>query len=270
MKIRLNYLLITLITSLSCFLSNIGAVEAQLSFNQLPFSKAFTSELNLDVGVPTLSSAAIRLDGRSIFRVPSVGGITAVDRAKEISQRLQTSADQRIATVKDIQWKIESSSNQPVIYAGDRFIMTVTSADATLVGVGYPEIRAEELQQTIADALAYYGYERQPEILQQRWRWAGGILVAMLVLSFSSYRLNTWISSIPKTTDAAAQTLKQRIVRRQAERLYQFKNWFFWLGQLFIFGGGIFMILGLFPYSRVWQQPLIHLLHVPAKITIIL
>ena len=266
---RIRRIVLTILAGITCFLIAAPA-HAQFSLNNLPLNSIFDSQTEITTPVIPIDLAAVRLDGRFLFRVAAVDGFPSISRAKEISQRLKSYADRQPSDADNwqVEWSIDSSSNQPVIYTGDRFLMTVTSADATLVGITSVEVRAEELQKTIIDALEYYQYERQPAVIQQRLYWAGGLLVLMLAVGWGLYYLHHWLSNVAKPDIPADEAVQRQILWRQAKRVYQLKHWFFWLGELLIWGGGSFIILGLFPYTRVLQQPLIQLLRVPVRIAI--
>lgn len=260
-----RYLLTALLTGLSCLWLSIMPVRAQANLIHLPFNNLFDNSIELTA--PTLEPSTVRLDGRFLFRVAGADEISSAARAQEISQRLRTYAQEQ-GDDYTVRWSIDSGSNQPIIYVGDRFLMTVTSADATLSGIRSTEVRAEDLENILLDALEYYQYERQPAVLQRRYRRAGSLLLAMVVLSWGLKRLHRWLSNSPELSLSADDAVKGRILWRQAKRVYQLKHWFFWLGKLFIWAGGSFVILGLFPHSRVWQWPLIQVLRIPLRIAI--
>ncbi|MBE9068354.1 mechanosensitive ion channel family protein [Leptolyngbya cf. ectocarpi LEGE 11479] len=261
---KFNHWLMALLTGVICFLLASVPVDAQ--FDSLTLPSILENEIEIVAPPLPIETAAVRLDGRFLFQVAVVDGISPTSRAKEISKRLQAYVADEAAS--GVTWKVDNDTNQPVIFVGDQFLMTVTTADAALVGVGSTEIRAEELRTTLTDAIAYYQYERQPKIIQQRLRRAGALLLAMLAVGGGLYKLHHWLSNDPEAINAASQLVSQRIMRRQAKRIYELKNWFLWLGELLIWGGGSFIILGLFPYTRLWQQPLIQLLRVPLRIAI--
>ena len=264
---RVRYLLFALIASLGCLWLSMGPIQAQSGLSNLPLSNILDHEVEISAPPLTIEPSAVRLDGRFLFRVAAVDGISAKARAKEISQRLQTYAARQSS--QTIDWSMDADTNQPVIYTGDRFLMTVTSADATLMGATSAEVRVTELQEILTEALDYYQHERQPHVIQRRLRWAGGISVLMVFLGWGLYQLHRWLSHAPESDQTAADgAVKQHIMWRQAKRIYQLKHWVLLLGELLIWGGGFFIILGLFPYTRVWQQPLIQLLRVPLRIAI--
>ena len=267
---RVRYLLLALIASLSCFLLSAVPGQAQFGLDNLPLSNILDDEVEISAPILPIEPSAVRLDGRFLFHVAAVDGISAEARAKEISQRLQVYAAQHSSEV--VGWETDSDTNQPIIYTGEQFLMTVTSADVALAGATPINVRTEEIQVILTEALDYYHYERQPEIVQQRLRWAGGLLLLMVVLSRGLYQLHHWLSNAPEADETSAQgvVIKQMIMWRQAKRIYELKHWFFWLGELLIWGGGSFIILGLSPYTRVWQQPLIQILRVPLRIAIAL
>lgn len=261
---KFNHWLMALLMGVSCILLVSIPVNAQ--FDSLTLPGILENEIDIAAPALPIETAAVRLDGRFLFPVAVADGISPISRAKEISKRLQTYVSEDASS--DVAWTMDDDTKQPIIFVGGQFLMTVTTTDAALVGVGSTEIRAEELQIILTDAIAYYQYERQPEIIHQQLRRAGALLLTMLVVGGGLYQLHHWLSNDPDAINAASQLVKQRIMRRQAKRIYELKNWFLWLSELLIWGGGSFIILGLFPYTRLWQPLLIQLLKVPLRIAI--
>ena len=265
---RIKRLLLALLASISCLLLSAFPSHGQFGLNSLPLQDLWTT--GVEISTPTLPTelSAVRLDGRFLFRVAAVDGISSAARSQEISQRLRSYASRH--SLEGVDWALDPGSNQPIIYTGDRFLMTVTSADASLSGGVSPEVRADELQTILVEALAYYHYERQPEVIRRRLYWAGGLLVLMLGLRSGLYYLHTWLSTAPEDETTPHGAVKRQILWRQAKRMSQLKHWVLWLGALLIWGGGCLIILNLFPYTRGWQQPLIQLLRVPLRVVVTL
>ena len=178
---RVRYFLLALVASLSCLLLSAAPGQAQFGLDNLPLSNILDDEVDISAPPLPIVPSAVRLDGRFLFRTAAVDGISAEARAKEISHRLQTYAAQHSSEVID--WRTDPGTNQPIIFTGDQFLMTVTSADVALAGATPVNVRADELKAILTEALDYYQYERQPDVVQQRLRWAGGLLLLMVFLS---------------------------------------------------------------------------------------
>lgn len=224
---------------------------------------------------PELGQAKVYLDGYGIFRVATVNTIEAEKRAQEISNRLQRYVTQQGADIEPTVplWRFDTDTNQPIVYLADSFIMTVTPADAALGGVDGVTVRADEIVDILETALARYRSERQPGALRRRLRWSAILVLLMGLLGGGLYLLHRWLSQLPADLgdkDAMVDTMlvRYRITRRQARRIYEIKNWLFWLGELLIWGGGTLLLLGLFPQTRVWRPLLIELLRRPLLIAI--
>ncbi|MDX2215813.1 MAG: mechanosensitive ion channel family protein [Oculatellaceae cyanobacterium bins.114] len=198
----------------------------------------------------------------------------------------------------EVYFEIDPSSRQPVIYAnykaGDKTpteqIMTVTSLDAEIHATDL-ESWAGELTDIIEQALLRAKQERQPAFLRQQVPWAVGIFVTMLfssllitvgqrLLQRERQRLSAQakvesqqisqasdevvngdsMTGVPMTT-----LLQRQLKNRQRKGMNDIQRRLLQLLQVLIWGGGVLLILGLFPYSRWLQAALLVAMQAPAK-----
>ena len=193
----------------------------------------------------------------------------------------------------------DASSRQPVIYL--RYsrngkpqveeLMTVTALDAEANGMSKVDW-AEEVRDIVEDALLTAQQERQQPFLRQRGLWAALILlgIALLTVWLSFWRRQLQIQrsrlvaqaqaeaaqidaaplqTSPETLTETAALLQKQAVNRQEQRLNEIKCQLLQMMQVLVWGWGIFLILGLFPYSR-WLRPLIlSWVQVPVRILLI-
>ncbi|HSM83852.1 MAG TPA: mechanosensitive ion channel domain-containing protein [Nodosilinea sp.] len=142
-----------------------------------------------------LETESVFLDGLFLFEVPAAGDLTAIERALAIETNLEplieradpVTVEARIRSFEDGDDAPQSSN--PVIFAGDRYIMTVTRADAEVGGAGSPEAQADRWINTIDEAIAQARAERQTGFLTQALIKAG----VALALALAFHWLLGWI-----------------------------------------------------------------------------
>lgn len=243
-----------------------------------------------------IATDSVRLDGRKLFLV----AVTAVKSENE-QQHTATSLEERIQSIEDslnrivdssfdpaelqVTSKTDQESGLPVIYVNDQYLMTVTTLDAEVSGSS-PATRAEELARTTKDALIRAKLERQPEVLQQQGLVAGGITLAIilgsrniahwqrrlklrrerLLAQSSTDTLTSLAADSPDPNPTTMAAVQEQMKMHQQLNLLAVRRRLLQVGQLAIWGGGTFAILGLFPDSR-WLQSLILLtLEGPIKV----
>jgi len=234
-------------------------------------------------------SAPVRLDGRTLFFVAapvveqedrSSDLLSADQRAREIEKRLRELARQPLTTqTLDITWEMESSSNQPIIYVNGNFLFTVTALDAGLQGINNLGIRADELTRIIRRALLRYRQERQPAFLWQQSKIAAVILIALGITSYLLTRLQKTLKArqqllVNKETvelgDGHITTaLRQQMVDRERRGVLDLQRGLLRIGQIVLWLGGGFSLLGLFPYTRWLQQVILNGLKLPIKLALL-
>ncbi len=232
--------------------------------------------------VPKIDHAVVKLDGYQLF----VLAAPTFNQRFPLEQRVQGIEDElhRIANSNfepdtlQVVSSIDPKSDQPVIAINDRYLMTVTTIDAQLQGrdpIGW----ANQIAQVLRDALVRARQERQPQFLINRGLITAGIILTMLLgmraivywqgrLKLKQETIEAQIQhTAPPYLDAVAVTdLEQQLHQKQRANLSDLQRRALQLSYLGLVGGGSFIILGLFPYSR-WVQSF--LLSTPLQISAI-
>ena len=139
-----------------------------------------------------VSTAPVRLDGRTLFRVaaPAVGraangqlSLSAQQRAQEIERRLYDLLDGSLSPENlDVSQDFDQQSNQPIIRVNGEFLSTITSLDAQINGYSNPALTAQNIARSVEAGLKAYFDEREPDYLWQQARWAGAIALLSICL----------------------------------------------------------------------------------------
>jgi len=253
-----------------------------------------TSPAKLEVPVPSMgapnaaevATGDVYLDGRKLFAIaapavrPQTNQTTTTppirERVEKIETTLASIANSAIAPdALKVSANLDHDSRLPVLYVGDRYLLTVTTLDAQLQGQS-PEQRANDLTQTLKQALVNARQERQLDSLGRAAGWAVLLLLGMVVASWVvkgiQRRLKKRLSEAPTQLEAPSSTLDphrlqpgsvatilvvQTQIRRRLQRNLDDAQRRLWqLVQIGIWSGGSYMLLGLFPYTR-WLQPLV-------------
>jgi small conductance mechanosensitive channel len=176
-----------------------------------------------------------------------------------------------------VQVTIDQQSQLPVIAIGDRYLMTVTTIDAQLQGRD-PEGWANQVAQILREALIRAKQERQPQFLINRGIITSVIILLMFIairlISHWQRRLKLWQEAMAsplgqeKTPafESDVMDLQQQLKQQLKANLRDLQRRILELAYVGILGSGIFIILGLFPYSR-WLQSF--LLSTPLQIVAI-
>lgn len=243
-----------------------------------------------------LVTAPVRLDGRTVFLVAApvfndeAGGsmpLSARQRAHEIERRLQSIIQQGIQpeSLAVIQ-NFDTQSNQPIIEVNGEFLVTVTSLDAQLHGSTYVSLRAIEIVDSVDNALRRYYAERQIPYLRRQGTLAALLIGLMGVLhlgiSYGQVRLKrrsqalaeASVAADPIPTQEAPQSQPTTALRQQCRE--QERRGFIDLGRALLKiaqvangGVGIYILLGLFPYTRWLQSLMLGLLKLPITVGVL-
>jgi moderate conductance mechanosensitive channel len=270
LRIILSGLLISL--SLLLLSGDLLRAEDRPSLPKLELPQFINPSTNSDTQVAT---APVQLDGRPLFTVtaPSVKETTQKQsNTSPLQVRIQ-GIESHLNRLKrsnlnleslTVTAAIDSTSNLPVISVNGQYLMTVTTLDSQLAGQD-PTARANRLTKTIKEALIQAQQERQPNFLRQQSIISVGILVGMFLSSWIlqqlQRRLRMQLDRIKteQTIDTADPTqnpaFQSSLAKQQQRSLKEIQRRGLQLAQVLIWGAGIIVILGLFPYTR-WLQPI--------------
>lgn len=236
----------------------------------------------------SLPKQALRLDGRTLFSV----ALTNENRVQTIQRNLKRvlntglSPDQLEVTVER-----DAESRLPVIKAQDNYLLTVTDADVAPGESIWGQ--AQQWQQIIEEALLRAYQERQPAYLKEQATEAGGLLILMSVGSILLWKWQRRLKSerqvlltqtpplleevlpipsgptVDNSMDGQVQpttSIQQQITLQQQRHFNEIKRRLLQVGQALIWGGGSYVIVGLFPYTRWLHLLLLSILPLPLKL----
>ena len=135
------------------------------------------------------------LDGLFLFDVPAAGDLTAVERALAIETNLMPLLQSAEPVAVQYEFRGadggsgDDQNGNPVILAGDRYILTVTSADVQVGGAGSIQGQADRWVSTIAATLTQAREERQGGFLTR----AAIKAVVALAIALALHWLAGWI-----------------------------------------------------------------------------
>jgi small conductance mechanosensitive channel len=259
--------------ALTLFLSTsqVAWGQSELLKNWLPKEKS--------VNVTSIDHVVVTLDGYQLFLLaaPTVNQRFPLEqRVQGIENELHHVANSNFESdTLQVTTTLDQVSSQPVITINDRYLMTVTALDAQLQGRDL-QGWANQLTQILRDALNRAKQERQASFLINHGLIAAGIVLAMFLLiriitywqgrlKLQQKTIEAQIAhtSLPYLEAVAVIDLEQQLKQKQKANLRDLQRRVLELGYLAILGGGSFIILGLFPYTR-WLQ--VFLLSTPLQV----
>ncbi|UZQ53658.1 mechanosensitive ion channel family protein [Trichothermofontia sichuanensis B231] len=251
---------------------------------------------------PSMSQAAVSLDGQPLFQVAALDIATGDDPAADSVSvqarvRLIESRLNRIATrgfdPNTLAVQIAWENQQPVLIVNSRAdgrtyqdtLLTVTDLDARLHETDM-ETLAQEWAATVEAALRRFQQERQPTFLRHQLLVAAALFtmaaILSLLLRYWQHRLHqerdrlapvahtepSPLTATDRDTPPTVTTtlLQQQLQNRQRRSVLAIQQLFAVVGQVLLWFSTVFLILGLFPYTR-WLQPLLlRLINIPGRL----
>lgn len=265
--------------------------------------------------VPQISQGVIRFDGHTEIVVgvsaSSEGQNQAVlqRRIREIRQHLyqiaRTHFDPEQLNVV-VQGDPQTGRN-PVVYVnspafdGPQYLMTVTSADAKVVGMDDPWLRAEDIADKVKRGLIRFKQERKPDMVLRQSAMAGGLLLLLALGSWGIVRLQRRVmrerarlkseskppatptgppdvelngqgevaiatpnpsattdngTTAPGEPHRITTALRQQMATQQRRTVLDILRPILQVSQILLWGVGLYVVLGLIPYTR-WIQPIL-------------
>ena len=216
--------------------------------------QAAPSAAGIDAGTE-YARAPVTLDGEELFSVRGVEAYPADTRAQAIGGRITAMAADRAVSVEAL--RLVESERGTDILAGDRFLMTVTDADAKRDGVTH-QFMASAVRRRIADAVASYRSERTPKALLIKTGVAAGATLVAWLLLLGVRRAFRWIDAfLGRRAKGAVEGLET-----QAFRLIQAKQLVAALHGLVVSLRVLAIVAVVYAYLQVvlelypWSRPL--------------
>ncbi|MDB9373201.1 mechanosensitive ion channel family protein [Nodularia sphaerocarpa] len=236
----------------------------------LPFLQS-PSSVSSDADNRTVSGW-IYVDGYQVFQIAATRSNLS-ERSRNIQQSLnQIRQSYLSSSERDIEIETRTQNGLPVIYVNGQYLMTVTTEDARLRRQE-PAVSAMEITEQLKTALQRSSQERTTEILINQAQVAGGTALLIVVLSAGVYyfqRRSQENSKHPILPIADnAQQLTTQLNQQQDRDIKEVKKVLFQLTQASVWGSGIVFILGLFPYTRVFQVGILSAAQIPLRLGIV-
>ena len=225
----------------------------------------------------------IYLDGRRLFQI-AASRTNFPERSEDIQKKLEKIAQNYFQSPAKTPVKVDIREvNQlPVIYVNDQYLMTITSEDAGLREVDI-STSANQVKESLQEDLQQAKQERQTPFLIDQGKIAAGIGLAMILMSWGVYNWERrskkdlapiasqpprWFLNSP-SSPAAAQPITTQLNQQQHRHIQEVKRRLFQLTQAGIWGGGSFFILGLFPYTRLFQVWILTAAQFPLRLGVV-
>jgi small-conductance mechanosensitive channel len=129
------------------------------------------------------ATAAVTIDGNTLFMVRGVTAYPAAERAQAIISRIEQVADDRSIAPDSLKLVVETEYTG--IFAGTTMIMGVFDGDAALEGVAQRALLARLYRDRIAAAIVSYRLDREPRVMVRRALYAAGAIGALLAALFA-------------------------------------------------------------------------------------
>ncbi len=214
----------------------------------------------------------IYLDGRRLFQIAAKKANFS-ERSQNIQRNLNEIAQDYLrSSAQSVNVQVEEVNDVPVIRVNGQYLMTVTSEDAKLKEED-PSISATQIRDTLEQALQQAKQERNTQFLINQGKIAAAIAVGMIVSSWGVYcwRRRSQEPTRPPVipTSHQAQPITTQLDQQQHRHLDEVKKRLFQLTQAGIWGGGTYIILGLFPYTRILQFGILSAVQIPLRLAIV-
>ncbi|QOV24749.1 mechanosensitive ion channel family protein [Anabaenopsis elenkinii CCIBt3563] len=262
-------MIVTIASSMAIAVVSIPRASAQLPI--LPFLQS-PSTTGSDAD-NRIVSGWIYLDGYPVFQIAGTR-TNFPERSRNIQQNLnQIRQNYLSSSERNINIETGTLNNSLVIYVNGQYLMTVTMEDARLRREE-ASVSAVQITEQLKKALRRADKERTTEILINQGKVAAGVGVLMIALSGGVYYLQRRLQEhsqhpiLPIADNA--QQLTTQLHQQQDRDIQEVKTRLFQLTQTGIWSGGFLFILGLFPYTRVFQVGIITAAQIPIALVVII
>ncbi|MEC4817071.1 MAG: mechanosensitive ion channel family protein [Scytonema sp. PMC 1069.18] len=265
---RFQFLAIALSSTVTTV--TIGAMPPTTA--QIPFLPTVQTPTSGTSDSNTVVRRWVYLDGRRVFQVAAPKANIS-ERIQDIQENLTSiSQDYLRSSAANPKVEVTKQNNFPVIRVNDQYLMTITSQDANLRQVD-PKAAADQISQLLEQSLRQAKLERQSDRLIQQGIAAGATLLTMMVLSWGLKRWQKRSSQLTKRQLAATLPVNEPITtqlkEQQHNHMQEVRRRLFQLAQGGVWGGGTFIILGIFPYTRGVQLLVSIALRIPVILGVV-
>jgi small conductance mechanosensitive channel len=218
-------------------------------------------------------SGWVYLDGRQLFQI-AASRTNFPERSEDIQKKLETISQNYFqSSAKQVKVEVREANKLPVIYVNDQYLMTVTSEDAGLRQLDI-STSANQIAEALREDLQRAKQERQTQFLIDQGKIAAATGVAMIVMSLGVYgwqrrSLRKDLLQPSPSTSPTAKPITTQLNHQQKQHLQEAKKRLFQLTQAGIWGGGSFIILGLFPYTRAFQVGILNAAQFPLRLAVV-
>lgn len=209
----------------------------------------------------------IYLDGRRLFAIAAPKN-NFPERFQSVQQNLQEISHNYLETTtnKELKVQVRVSRDLPVIYINDQYLMSVTREDAKQ---GDQLNLANHLVDTLRNSLEQAQKERQTQFLSEQAKVAAAYLLIMVIMSLGlrlcQLRLSKFPHNIILSNSSETDRITTKLQQQQQLNLQEVKERLFQLLQASIWLSGSFLILGLFPYTRLFQVVILTIAQIPLR-----
>jgi len=224
----------------------------------------------VDTAAPAspIPTAAVVIDGKTLFHLRGVSAYPAAKRAAEVRERIIQAADDHSISLDD--FRVEELEGRTVVYAGQNLLLQIHDVDAAVESIQRP-LLAQAYLAAIVKAVADYRSERSFSNLGRHALFALGVTVVLFVLVWSlrwAFRkLDQWL---------------ERNVKRNVQKLASKSHQLIHAGTLWSLVAGLLKmvrvlvylliayvylntVLGLFPWTRPAARMLFSLVLTPLQ-----
>ncbi len=218
-------------------------------------------------------SGWVYLDGRQLFQI-AASRTNFPERLEDIQKKLETISQNYFQSpAKTVKVEVREANKLPVIFVNDQYLMTVTSDDAGLRQLDI-STSANQIAEALREDLQRAKQERQTQFLIDQGKIAAATGLAMIVMSLGVYgwqrrSLRKDLLQPSPSTSPTAKPITTQLNHQQQQHLQEAKKRLFQLTQAGIWGGGSFIILGLFPYTRAFQVGILNAAQFPLRLAVV-
>jgi small-conductance mechanosensitive channel len=203
-----------------------------------------------------------------LFRVRGVSAFPAEQRAQAVLERIRNAAADPAVPAETMQ--VTESEGRSTVMAGDRVMIVVTDADASLEGVDRPTL-AQVFRDRIGQAIGTYRHERSPSVLLRALLYSLAATLAFALVLF------VLIRACRRLQDAAERVFQSKIQASRSRSLQLLPSDRLWASMsaalgavrtvavlvvVFLFAN---FVLGLFPWTRQLAQSLLEIFIDPLR-----